>query len=110
MTIFYFLSAVKCPILQRPTNGGLVPARCHDDQRGFNEFGLYIFVHSPYLDEPLYFELVKSGYFALGIFWCSALDIFGYFAVFRNFKFGRRILIFRSLFDLNDYFNLGVVY
>uniref|UniRef100_A0A7M5WWB1 Hemicentin-1 n=2 Tax=Clytia hemisphaerica TaxID=252671 RepID=A0A7M5WWB1_9CNID len=30
---------VKCPTLQRPINGGLVPARCHDDQRGYNEFG-----------------------------------------------------------------------
>ena len=33
------MTAVKCPILQRPINGGLVPARCHDDQRGYNEFG-----------------------------------------------------------------------
>ena len=25
--------------MQRPINGGLVPARCHDDKRGYNEFG-----------------------------------------------------------------------
>ena len=25
--------------MQRPNNGGLVPARCHDDKRGFNEYG-----------------------------------------------------------------------
>lgn len=30
---------VKCPVLSRPSNGGLIPARCHDDGSGFNEFG-----------------------------------------------------------------------
>jgi len=30
---------VKCPIISRPANGGVVPARCHDDARGYNEFG-----------------------------------------------------------------------
>lgn len=34
-----FFAAVKCPTLPRPVNGGLVPARCHDDRRGFSEYG-----------------------------------------------------------------------
>ena len=30
---------MKCPLLPRPRNGGMIPARCHSDSHGYSEYG-----------------------------------------------------------------------
>ena len=35
--LVHYISAVKCPALSLPQNGGLVPAACHQGQREFGQ-------------------------------------------------------------------------